>query len=97
MENYCLPKAEKERLELAAIIGDDGDQLLAAIDAAVAQPWLAQSPAIQVLRQVWTAQYIKEDGQLRWRTTQERPTTAEQISSPYDPEAHYGKNGISPG
>ena len=42
-------------------------------------------------REVWTAQYIKADGQLRWRTVQERPATAEQISSPYDPEARYGK------
>ena len=91
VENYRLPKAEKERLELAATIGADGDQLLAAIDAAVEQPWLAQLPTIQVLREVWTAQYIKADGQLRWRTVQERPATAEQISSPYDPEARYGK------
>ncbi len=91
VENYRLPKAEKERLELAATIGADGDQLLAAIDAAIEQPWLAQLPAIHVLREVWTTQYIKEDGQLRWRTVQERPATAEQISSPYDPEARYGK------
>ena len=48
-------------------------------------------PAIHVLREVWTAQYIKEDGQLRWRTVQEMPATAEQISSPYDPEARYSK------
>ena len=72
VENYRLPKAEKERLELAATIGADGDQLLAAIDAAVEQPWLAQLPTIQVLREVWTAQYIKADGQLPWRTVQER-------------------------
>src|ERR1700689_2252475 len=31
VENYRLPKAEKERLELAATIGADGDRLLAAI------------------------------------------------------------------
>ena len=90
VEAYRLPKAEKERLELAATIGADGDQLLAAIDAAV-EPWLAQLPAIQVLRQVWTAQYTKEDGHLRWHIVQEMPATAEQISSPYDPEARYGK------
>ena len=46
VEAYRLPKAEKERLELAATIGADGDQLLAAIDAAV-EPWLAQLPAIR--------------------------------------------------
>jgi hypothetical protein len=57
-ENYRLPKAEKERLELAATIGADGDQLLASVDAAVEHPWLAQLPAIHVLREVWTAQYI---------------------------------------
>jgi transposase len=73
VENYRLPKGEKESIERAATIGADGDQLLAAIDAAVEQPWLAQLPAIHVLREVWTAQYIKEDGQLRWRTIQERP------------------------
>ena len=79
VEAYRLPKAEKERLELAATIGADGGQLLAAIDAAV-EPWLAQLPTIQVLRQVWTAQYTKEDGQLRWHIVQEMPATAEQIS-----------------
>jgi transposase len=51
----------------------------------------AQLPAIHALREIWKAQYIKEDGQLRWRTVQEIPATAEQISSPYDPEARYGK------
>src|ERR1700733_6265310 len=90
VENYRLPKAEKERLELATAIGADGDQLLAAIDAAV-EPWLAQLPAIQVLRQGWTAKDTKADGALRWHMGQERPATAEQISSPYDPEARYGK------
>lgn len=91
VESYRLPKAEKERLELAATIGADGDQLLTAIDAAVEQPWLAQLPAVHILREVWRAQYIKEDGQLRWRAVQEMPAAAEQITSPYDPEARYGK------
>jgi transposase len=91
VENYRLPKGEKERLELAATIGADGDQLLAAVEAAVEQPWLAQLPAVHVLREVWAAQYIRQDGQLRWHTIQERPATAEQISSPYDPEARYSK------
>ena len=76
---------------MVAAVGADGDQLLTAIDAAVEQPWLAQLPAIHVLREIWKAQYIKADGQLRWRTVEEMPATAEQISSPYDPEARYGK------
>jgi transposase len=91
VENYRLPKDDQERIELAAAVGADGDQLLTAIDAAVEQPWLAQLPALHVLREVWKAQYIKENGQLRWRSVQEMPATAEQIPSPYDPEARYSK------
>jgi transposase len=91
VENYRLPKADTERLELAIAIGADGAQLLAAVDAAVEQPWMAQLPAIDVLREVWNAQYIEENGSFRWRTVQEMPATAEQIASPYDPDARYGK------
>jgi transposase len=91
VENYRLPKTEAARLELATTIGTDGRQLLAAVDAAVEQPWLAKLPTVSVLRDVWKAQYIEEDGRLRWRTVKEMPAAAEQISSPYDPEARYSK------
>jgi transposase len=89
VENYRLPKTDAARLELATTIGADGRQLLAAVDAAADRPWLAQLPTVGVLREVWKAQYIEEDGKLRWRTVREMPAAAEQISSPYDPEARY--------
>lgn len=89
VENYRLPKTDTARLELAAAIGADGQQLLAAVDAAKEQPWLAQLPAMRVLRQVWKTQYIEQDGCLRWRTVTEMPAAGEQVSSPYDPEARY--------
>jgi transposase len=96
IENYLLPKTDTARLDLARAIGTDGRQLLTLIDAAVEQPWLAQLPAIQVLRDVWETHYIEENGQLRWRTSKEMPPGAEQISSPYDPEARYStKRDIS--
>ncbi len=43
-ENNRRPKTEAMRQELAALI-----------DAAAQQPELAQSPMVQVLRQVWAA------------------------------------------
>jgi transposase len=89
VENYRLPKTDTARLELATAIGDDGQQLLAMVDAAVEQPWLVHLPAIAVLREVWAAQYLEEEGRLRWRTVAEMPPAAEQISSPYDAEARY--------
>jgi transposase len=90
VENYRLPKTDAEREELAAIIGADGQTLLQAIDSSAGeQPWLAQIPAVQVLRQVWVEQFVETDGRLRWRTVQEMPAPATMISSPYDPEARY--------
>ncbi len=92
VENYRLPKTETARQDLAAAIGADGQQLLSAIDAAVQQPELAQLPMVQVLRQVWAAQYVTEDGRLRLGSAAELPPSAEQISSPYDPDARYSNN-----
>ena len=89
VENCRLPKTDAARLEPAITIGAGGRQLPAAVDAAAGQPWLAKRPAIGVLRRVWEAQYIEEEGRLRWRAVAEMPAAAEQISSPCDPEARY--------
>jgi transposase len=89
VENYRLPKTDTARQELAAAIGTDGSTLLRAIDQATNQPWLAQIPAVQVLRQVWAEQYVEQDGQGRWREVKEMPAPATLISSPYDTEARY--------
>jgi len=43
----------------------------------------------QALRRVWAAQYAEEEGRLRWRATDELPPCAEQVCSPYDPDARY--------
>lgn len=89
VENYQFPKAEAARQELAAVIGADGQHLLNAIAAAADQPWLPAVPAVKILRQVWTEQYVEHDGRLRWRTAEEMPAPAELIASPYDAEARY--------
>jgi hypothetical protein len=91
VENYRLPKTEAARQALAATIGADGQHLLSAVDAAAQQPELAQLPTVQILRQVWAAQYITEDGCMRLGSAAELPPSAEQVCSPYDPEARYSK------
>jgi transposase len=88
VENHRLPKTEAARAALAAEIGGDGQQLLSAIDAA-AQPELGRLPKVAILRRVWAAQYAEEEGRLRWRATDELPPCAEQVCSPYDPDARY--------
>jgi transposase len=89
VENYHLPKTDPARQELAQLIAADGEKLLAAIDAATDQPWLAQIPAVVTLRRVWAEQYTGDPGQLRWREVKEMPSPADLISSPYDTEARY--------
>jgi transposase len=89
VENYHLPKTDAARQELAQIIAADGEQLLAAVEAATDQPWLMQVPAVGTLRRVWAEQYTGEPGQLRWREVKDMPSPAELISSPYDTEARY--------
>src|SRR5512147_1879927 len=89
VENYHLPKTDPARQELAQLIAADGEKLLAAIDAATDQPWLAQIPAVVTLRRVWAEQYTGDPGQLRWREVKEMPSPAGLISSPYDTEARY--------
>ena len=90
VESYRLPKTEAGRATLAAEIGADGQLLLAALDA-VATDWpeLAQLPRVKVLRRVWAAQHVTEKGRMRLGEAAELPPSAEQVCSPYDPDARY--------
>ena len=54
--------------------------------------WLAQVPAIEILRRVWVQQFYRTEKETRWRTEQESfPPCLLMIGSPYDPQAHYAK------
>jgi transposase len=89
VENYYLPKSDQARLALAAVIGADGQILLAALERATEHSWLREVPAVKILRRVWAEQYSEHEGQLRWREVKDMPSSAELIASPYDPEARY--------
>jgi transposase len=86
-EQYRLPKEQAKQERLAETIGADGYQLLSAIDEDQALPWLREIPAVGVLRQVWSQQYVVQDGQVEWRRKEDLPPNKEMIQSPYDPEA----------
>ncbi len=89
IDNYRLPKADSQREALAAVIGADGRQLLAAVDAAVDLPWLREVPAIATLRRVWAEQYPDPPAPPCWRAVKDLGPAAELIASPYDPEARW--------
>jgi transposase len=97
VEEYRLPKSETERTALAATIGTDGVQLLMAIYSPTAPAELRNTPAVEVLRQVWVQQYYAVDdaGVVRWRSEKDLPPGALLIVSPYDMEARLSaKRGL---
>jgi hypothetical protein len=48
-------------------------------------------PAVQTLRQIWAQQYRVSEGVAHWRPNDELAPAAQQVHSPYDPDARYGK------
>lgn len=88
-EQYRLPDSKAKRQALAETIGADGSQLLKALYASDAPPWLRHVPAVETLRQVWVQQYEVHDSQIRWRAAGNLPPATLMIQSPYDPEARY--------
>jgi len=87
-EEYRFPKEATKRQALTEQIGADGWWLLIAIRSADAPEWLAEVPAVEVLRRVWVQQFWMDAGVLRWRSDKDIPPASILISSPYDPEAH---------
>lgn len=88
-----LPKVQTERERLAEQIGRDGQALITRLAESDTPTGLSTLKCVEILRTVWSQQYhITEcDGVLtvRWRKGDERPSAAQQIESPYDPETHY--------
>lgn len=91
VDEYRLPKEKSERQALLKLIGQDGQELLGAIEKTGDLSWLKEIPAVKILKQVWEQQYILEAGQIRHREMKEMPPVREWIRSPFDPEARYGR------
>jgi len=95
VDEFRLPNTKAARQALAEVIGADGFDVLEAVYAGTAPPWLREVPAVETLRQVWVQQYHAPDGSdaaagggaVRWRLAGDTPPAARLINSPYDPDA----------
>ncbi|MEO3892753.1 MULTISPECIES: IS1182 family transposase [unclassified Nonomuraea] len=90
VDNYRFPKGEDARQRWALTVGADGFTLLEAVHHRDAPAWLRQLPAVQTLRIAWIQQYHREEKGVRWREGRDLPPARRRLSSPYDPDAHYG-------
>ncbi|MFE3187345.1 IS1182 family transposase [Streptomyces violascens] len=95
--DYRLPQVLPARDELFRTVGQDGLRLLESAYGDYAPDWLREIPAVQVLRQVWVQQYVRDpDGRPRARESKDLPPGSVSIGSPYDAEARYGiKRGMA--
>jgi len=62
--------------------------LLGALFEPEAPSWLAEVPAVDILRRVWLQNYQWSEGKLGWRSSENIPPAFLYISSPYDLDAH---------
>jgi transposase len=89
IDEYRLPKKEAEWKALAERIGQDGQYLLARLDASASLKELGETTIVQTMRTIWGQQYELVNGQLHWRERDALPPSGERIASPFDPEARY--------
>jgi transposase len=100
IEETRLPREQAQRDAYVQTVGEDGYALLDALDAAEVPEGLREWPRIDTLRRVWHHHYERLTDQttsaghpsasrVRFKTKQELPRAAEEIQSPYDPDARY--------
>jgi transposase len=84
-----LPRTQAERDRLIRQIGQDGFALLAAVAAPDTPRLVSEEQAMVILRRVWAQQYELGDDGPRFRPGTTVDAAADQIRSPYDPEARW--------
>jgi len=96
VDSWRLPASQAKRAELALASGTDGFALLAAVYAADAPSWLAEVPAVGVLRVVLVQNYTRtvtggrEVVKRREAETDGLPPGRLRLTSPYDTHARWG-------
>lgn len=96
IDSWRLPTSETKRRALIAAYGQDAFTLLDAVYAPDAPAWLAQVPAVEVLRVVLVQNYLIEvDRQgrevIRRREADDGlPPGRVRVTSPYDTDARWG-------
>lgn len=82
--------SQDERATLAAEVGQDGQWLLARLQAESTPPGLRQLSEVQMLASVWEQQFEVVNGQLVFKAAGPYDGKT-QIVTPHDPEARYSK------
>jgi transposase len=97
VDSWRLPTSKTKRDALASAYGRDGFALLSAVYAPTTPGWLAELPAVDILRIVLVQNYTRttdrngrEVVKMREADTDGLPPGRCRLTSPYDPDARWG-------
>jgi transposase len=100
VDTWRLPTSATKRAELMTAYGTDAVALLRAVFDPAAPVWLAELPAVDVLRRVLVQHYVitvdgagREVIRAREADTDGLPPGRTRLSSPYDPDARWAAKG----
>jgi transposase len=101
VDTWRLPTSKTKRAELVAAYGRDAVALLRAVYTADTAPaWLAELPAVEVLRRVLVQNYVittdtrgREVVRAREADTDGLPPGSTRLTSPYDTDARWAAKG----
>jgi transposase len=100
VDSWRLPSSQAKRAELMAAYGADALGLLRAVYHPAAPAWLAELPAVEVLRVMLVQNYVittdttgREVIRARKTDTDGLPPCRARLSSPYDLDARYAVKG----
>ena len=93
VEETRLVKGKEARVKYLEQVGRDGFVLLEKVYATFDCSYLASLPALETLRKVWLHHFWLDKGEVRYRDAQDLAPAKARLSSPYDPEAEFGKKG----
>jgi hypothetical protein len=97
VDSWRLPTSETKRTQLAQAYGADGFTLLEAVYAPDAPTWLAELPAVEVLRTVLVQNYTRTVDRRGREVVKRREADVDglppgrcRLTSPYDTDARWG-------
>ena len=94
IEESRLIKGKQARVDYLEQVGRDGFELLQRVFSVSAPEYLRVLPIMNTLRLVWLHHFWVNEGCVTYREAQDLAPANARLSSPYDPEAEFGKKNI---
>ena len=85
--DYRFPSGQEKRQQFLHQVGQDGWQMLMAIQAESTTQWMLSIPAVDTLLRVWKQDYLPAEQGGTWIADEDRLEAARLFYSPYDLDA----------